>query len=86
VRGLGVGAARGLDLDRGVSDAKAFVQDGANRRPCRLMVRAVRIDFFASGLMVDGAPVGNLSDHAALLAEITWSGSPKPARLAGSGP
>jgi hypothetical protein len=48
--------------------------------------RSTRIDFFASNLVVDGAPVGHLSDHAALLAEITWSGSPKPARLAGSGP
>jgi hypothetical protein len=48
--------------------------------------RAMRIDFFASDLVVDGAPVGALSDHAALLAEITWSRSPKPARLAGSGP
>jgi hypothetical protein len=45
--------------------------------------RAMRIDFFASGLIVDGAPVGNLSDHAALLAEISWS-STKRARIAGS--
>ena len=30
------------------------------------------VDFFASDLMVDGAPVGDLSDHAALLAEIAW--------------
>ena len=48
--------------------------------------RAMRLDFFASDLLVDGAPVGNLSDHAALLAEISWSRTPKPARLAGSGP
>jgi endonuclease/exonuclease/phosphatase family metal-dependent hydrolase len=48
--------------------------------------RCMRIDFFASGLMVDGAPVGNLSDHAALLAEISWSSTPKPARIAGSDP
>jgi endonuclease/exonuclease/phosphatase family metal-dependent hydrolase len=48
--------------------------------------RAMRIDFFASGLMVDGTPVGHLSDHAALLAEISWSSMPEPARLAGSGP
>jgi hypothetical protein len=46
----------------------------------------MRIDFFASGLMVDGTPVGHLSDHAALLAEISWSSMPEPARLAGSGP
>jgi endonuclease/exonuclease/phosphatase family metal-dependent hydrolase len=50
------------------------------------MPERTRIDFFASDLVVDGAPVGALSDHAALLAEITWSGMPKPARLAGSGP
>jgi endonuclease/exonuclease/phosphatase family metal-dependent hydrolase len=48
--------------------------------------RSMRIDFFASGLTVDGAPVGNLSDHAALLAEIAWSRTPQPARLAGSEP
>jgi hypothetical protein len=48
--------------------------------------RAMRIDFFASGLVIDGAPVGNLSDHAALLAEIAWSRTPKAARLAGSEP
>ena len=57
--------------------------------PCRrsgAAPRAMRLDFFASDLMVDGAPVGDLSDHAALLAEISWSRTPKPARIAGSGP
>ena len=34
--------------------------------------RAMRRDFFASDLIVDGEPVGALSDHAALLAEISW--------------
>jgi hypothetical protein len=34
--------------------------------------------------MVDGALVGNLSDHAALLAEVSWSSTPKRARIAGS--
>jgi endonuclease/exonuclease/phosphatase family metal-dependent hydrolase len=48
--------------------------------------RFMRIDFFWSDLVVDGAPVGDLSDHAALLAEISWSGTPKPARLAGCEP
>ena len=48
--------------------------------------RSMRIDFFASGLMVDGAPVGDLSDHAALLAEISWSSTRKSARIAGSEP
>jgi endonuclease/exonuclease/phosphatase family metal-dependent hydrolase len=48
--------------------------------------RSVRIDFFASGLMVDGAPVGPLSDHAALLAEISWRSTLPPPRLAVSGP
>lgn len=38
--------------------------------------RAMRRDFLPSDLMIDGAPVGDLSDHAALLAEIAWqSGS-----------
>jgi endonuclease/exonuclease/phosphatase family metal-dependent hydrolase len=46
--------------------------------------RAMRLDFFASDLIVDGAPVGHLSDHAAVLAEI--SASPATARLAASGP
>ena len=44
-----------------------------------------RLDFFRSNLVVDGAPVGHLSDHAALLAELSWS-APGPARLAGSEP
>ena len=48
--------------------------------------RFMRIDFFWSDLVVDGAPVGALSDHAALLADIAWSGTPKAARLAGSEP
>ena len=42
--------------------------------------RSIRLDFFASDLVVDGEPVGHLSDHAALLAEIAWpagTGSPE---------
>jgi endonuclease/exonuclease/phosphatase family metal-dependent hydrolase len=42
-----------------------------------------RLDFFASDLVIDGDPVGNLSDHAALLAEITWE-RPPAARVAAS--
>jgi endonuclease/exonuclease/phosphatase family metal-dependent hydrolase len=49
-------------------------------------LRSARIDFFASDLMVDGAPVGHLSDHAALLAEIWWMGAPTAPRIAASGP
>ena len=45
----------------------------------------MRLDFFASDLMVDGAPVGHLSDHAAVLAEISWRRSPT-GRVAASGP
>jgi endonuclease/exonuclease/phosphatase family metal-dependent hydrolase len=48
--------------------------------------RSVRIDFFASDLRVDAAPVGALSDHAALLAEISWQAKAAPPRLAVSGP
>jgi endonuclease/exonuclease/phosphatase family metal-dependent hydrolase len=47
--------------------------------------RSVRIDFFASDLVVDGAPVGHLSDHAALLAEILLRSTPAGARIAASG-
>jgi endonuclease/exonuclease/phosphatase family metal-dependent hydrolase len=47
--------------------------------------RTMRLDFFASHLVVDGAPVGDLSDHAAVLAEISWRMSPTAARVA-SGP
>jgi hypothetical protein len=36
--------------------------------------------------MVDGAPLGHLSDHAALLAEISWRSTPATARVAASGP
>jgi endonuclease/exonuclease/phosphatase family metal-dependent hydrolase len=44
-----------------------------------------RVDFFASDLVVDGAPVGQLSDHAALLAEILLGSTPAGARIAASG-
>jgi endonuclease/exonuclease/phosphatase family metal-dependent hydrolase len=44
-----------------------------------------RLDFFAGDLVVDGVPVGTLSDHAAVLAEISWSRSPS-GRVAASGP
>jgi endonuclease/exonuclease/phosphatase family metal-dependent hydrolase len=47
--------------------------------------RSVRIDFFPSELMVDGAPVGPLSDHAALLAEISFRNTSERARIAASG-
>jgi endonuclease/exonuclease/phosphatase family metal-dependent hydrolase len=46
--------------------------------------RTMRLDFFASDLVVDGAPLGHLSDHAAVLADISWS-SPTAARVAASG-
>jgi endonuclease/exonuclease/phosphatase family metal-dependent hydrolase len=47
--------------------------------------RTMRLDFFASDLMVDGAPVGHLSDHAAVLAEISlMTMSPTTGRLAAS--
>jgi endonuclease/exonuclease/phosphatase family metal-dependent hydrolase len=45
--------------------------------------RSMRRDFFASDLVVDGQPVGALSDHAALLAEIAWQDvSGPPPRIA----
>jgi endonuclease/exonuclease/phosphatase family metal-dependent hydrolase len=47
--------------------------------------RSVRIDFFPSDLVVDGAPVGHLSDHAALLAEILFMSRSTGARIAASG-
>jgi endonuclease/exonuclease/phosphatase family metal-dependent hydrolase len=47
--------------------------------------RSVRIDFFPSDLVVDGAPIGHLSDHAALLAEILFMSTPTGARIAASG-
>ena len=47
--------------------------------------RSTRIDFFASDLIIDGAPLGHLSDHAALLAEISWRRAPTAAHLAASG-
>jgi endonuclease/exonuclease/phosphatase family metal-dependent hydrolase len=49
-----------------------------------IVPRSMRVDFFASDLVVDGEPVGPLSDHAALLAEVSWR-SPA-ARLAASRP
>jgi endonuclease/exonuclease/phosphatase family metal-dependent hydrolase len=44
-----------------------------------------RLDFFASDLVVDGVPLGNLSDHAAVLAAISWR-SPTAARMTASRP
>ena len=41
-----------------------------------------RLDFFWSDLTIDGVPVGHLSDHAALLASISWQDTPAAARLA----
>ena len=46
--------------------------------------RTMRLDFLASDLVVDDVPVGHLSDHAAVLAEISWS--PAAARVTASGP
>jgi endonuclease/exonuclease/phosphatase family metal-dependent hydrolase len=40
--------------------------------------RSMRRDFFPSDLIVDGQPVGHLSDHAALLAEIAWPNARLP--------
>jgi endonuclease/exonuclease/phosphatase family metal-dependent hydrolase len=48
--------------------------------------RSMRRDFFVSDLMVDGQPVGALSDHAALLAEIAWQGGSEPPPLIASRP
>lgn len=42
----------------------------------RALPRAMRHDFFASDLVVDGEPVGHLSDHAAVLAQIDWLDGP----------
>ena len=42
---------------------------------------AMRRDFLASALVVDGEPVGALSNHAALLAEIVWRPPLPPAPL-----
>jgi endonuclease/exonuclease/phosphatase family metal-dependent hydrolase len=47
--------------------------------------RAVRRDFFTSDLVVDGKPVGDLSDHAALLAQIAWPARSDAAPLVTSG-
>jgi endonuclease/exonuclease/phosphatase family metal-dependent hydrolase len=48
--------------------------------------RSMRLDFFASDLIVDGQPVGDLSDHAALLAEIWWPAATGIPDLVASGP
>jgi endonuclease/exonuclease/phosphatase family metal-dependent hydrolase len=48
--------------------------------------RSVRIDFFPSDLMVDDAPLGDLSDHAALLAEISWRGASEAKHITAAGP
>jgi endonuclease/exonuclease/phosphatase family metal-dependent hydrolase len=42
----------------------------------RAVPRAMRHDFFPSDLLVDDAPVGHLSNHAAVLAEVDWRGAP----------
>ena len=52
----------------------------------RATPRTMRLDFFASDLMVDGAPVGHLSDHAAVLAEISWRRTPRGAPGGPKGP
>jgi endonuclease/exonuclease/phosphatase family metal-dependent hydrolase len=43
--------------------------------------RSIRLDFFPSDLVIDGEPVGALSDHAALLAEIWWPARSRPPAL-----
>jgi endonuclease/exonuclease/phosphatase family metal-dependent hydrolase len=48
--------------------------------------RMMRRDFLPSDLLIDGAPVGPLSDHAALLAEVFLKDAPKAARVAASAP
>jgi endonuclease/exonuclease/phosphatase family metal-dependent hydrolase len=48
--------------------------------------RSMRRDFLPSDLIVDGALVGDLSDHAALLAEIAWPSGGDRRRLAASRP
>jgi endonuclease/exonuclease/phosphatase family metal-dependent hydrolase len=48
--------------------------------------RSMRLDFLASDLIVDGQPVGDLSDHAALLAEIWWPAATGSPDLVASGP
>ena len=40
---------------------------------------AMRRDFLPSDLVVDGEPVGDLSNHAALIAEIVWRPPADPA-------
>jgi endonuclease/exonuclease/phosphatase family metal-dependent hydrolase len=39
---------------------------------------AMRRDFLPSALVVDGAPLGDLSNHAALLAEVLWRPTSNP--------
>jgi endonuclease/exonuclease/phosphatase family metal-dependent hydrolase len=48
--------------------------------------RSIRLDFLASDLVVDSEPVGTLSDHAALLAEIRWPARPGPPPVVAAGP
>ena len=36
----------------------------------------MRRDFLPSDLVVDGEPVGGLSNHAALIAELAWHPDP----------
>ena len=48
--------------------------------------RSMRLDFFASDLIVDGQPIGDLSDHAALMAEIWWPAGTASPDLVASDP
>jgi endonuclease/exonuclease/phosphatase family metal-dependent hydrolase len=48
--------------------------------------RMMRRDFLPSDLLIDGAPVGPLSDHAALLGEVFLKDAPKAPRVAASAP
>jgi endonuclease/exonuclease/phosphatase family metal-dependent hydrolase len=58
-----------------------FVAGADSLRPS-----SVAREFFPSEIIVDGRPLGHLSDHAALLAEVSWRRPHVPARVAASGP
>jgi endonuclease/exonuclease/phosphatase family metal-dependent hydrolase len=76
-------ATHRLDPDT-ASGTKPRVRDDGTLRPHEERIdhifiagseaRSMRADFFPSDLMIDGAQVGDLSDHAALLAEIELPG------------
>jgi endonuclease/exonuclease/phosphatase family metal-dependent hydrolase len=47
--------------------------------------REVWRDFLHRDLLIDGTPIGDLSSHAALLAEIAWGAAGNPARTVAAG-